>query len=180
MEFHPFIREGTAMKLSSLFATSLAVATVSIAPSLCGLGGTAMSQTTPTVTLPSVTVQAPTQVARRPRPTRSAVARAVSQRTSPTAPAASAAADSDSAKLARLAQVYSSCVDGCATSFKTGNSSWNGCNGSGWPALSSTCRNVYNFKSYQECREAGILMRWGVGDISWYCSSLAIKYAWAK
>jgi hypothetical protein len=39
---------------------------------------------------------------------------------------------------------------------------------------------VGNFKSYQECREVGIVMGWRAPEISWYCSSLAIKYAWAN
>jgi hypothetical protein len=167
------------MRFSSLFVASPAVAILSI-ELFCGLSGPAMSQT-PTgsaATLPSITVEAPRQVA---RPKHRAVARsAVPRRTSPTVQTASATPDSDSAKLARLARIKTSCIDGCQTSFRYGNSPWNGCNASAWPALSSTCRNVANYKSYLECREAGLMVGSRPAEIFWYCSSLAMKYAWAK
>jgi hypothetical protein len=167
-----------AMRFSSLFVVSPAVAILSI-ELFCGLSGPAMSQTSPgsAASLPSVTVEAPKQVA---RPKRSAVTHTVSRHTSPVTQAASAAPDSDSAKLARLARITGSCVDGCQTSFRSGNHPWNGCSGSGWPALSLTCRNVGNFKSYIECRESGLLVGWRPPEVTWYCSSLAVKYAWAK
>jgi hypothetical protein len=41
--------------------------------------------------------------------------------------------------------------------------------------LSSTCRNVANFKTYEECRETGLLMGWRSSETPWYCSSLALK-----
>jgi hypothetical protein len=167
------------VKTLSLFVVSPAVAILSIELS-CGLSGPAMSQTSTgsAVSLPSVTVEAPRQVA---RPKRNAVARStLSRRTSPTTQTTSAASDSDSAKLAKLARITGSCVDGCVTSFRTGNSPWVGCSASAWPALSSTCRNVASYKSYQECRESGMLIGWRVLEVSWYCSSLALKYAWTK
>jgi hypothetical protein len=175
----PFFWGGHAMRFLSPFVASPAVAILSI-EIFCGLSGPAISQTATgsANTLPGITVEAPRQVA---RPKHSAVARrAVSRRTSPTVQAASATPDSDSAKLARLARIESSCTDGCQTSFRYGSAPWNGCNGSAWPALSSTCRNVANYKSYLECREAGLLVGSRPTEIMWYCSSLAMKYAWAK
>ena len=166
------------MRFSSLFVVSPAVAILSI-ELFCGLSGPAMSQTSTgsAASLPSVTVEAPRQVA---RPKRSAVARStVSRRTLQTTQTPSAP-ELVSAKLARLARITGSCVDGCQTSFRSGNHPWNGCSGFGWPALSLTCRNVGNYKSYQECRESGMLVGWRVTEVSWYCSSLAVKYAWAK
>ena len=164
------------MKFSSLYVASPAVAILSI-ELLCGLGGTAMSETIPTTVLPNVTVEAPQQ---RARPKRSAVTQTVSRHTSPATHAAPTATDSDSAKLARLAKITSSCLDGCQTSYKHGNAAWVGCSFSSLSVMSSTCRNVGNFKSYQECREGWMLLGWGTMEVNWYCSSLAAKYAWAK
>jgi hypothetical protein len=168
----PWVWEDMAMRFSSLFVTSPAVAILSI-ELLCGLSGTAMSQT-PTGSagsLPSITVEAPRQVARP----RHAVARSsVSRRTSPTTQTPSAAPGSVSAKLARLASATGSCVGGCATSFKYGNTPWHGCSVSGG-TFSSTCRNTADYKTYAECTEAGLLIGWRAGDVSWYCTSLALK-----
>jgi hypothetical protein len=165
-------REDIAMRFSSLFVTSPAVAILSI-ELLCGLSGTAMSQT-PTGSagsLPRITVEAPRQVA---RPTRNPVARSSVSRTSPTTQTPLAAPGSVSTKLARLASATGSCVGGCATSFKYGDAPWHGCSVSGG-TLSSTCRNTANYKTYSECTEAGLLIGWRPGDVSWYCSSLALK-----
>jgi hypothetical protein len=161
---------GGSMKTSLLL---LAAAISSIAL-LCGLSGTAMSQTAAgsATSLPGVMVEAPKQVARPHRPKQAAVA---SRRTSPTTQTPSAAPDPVSAKLAKLANATGSCVDGCVTSFKYGNAPWHGCSVSGWPALSPTCRNVANFKTYAECTEAGLLTGWRNNDVGWYCSSLALK-----
>ncbi len=132
------------MRFSSLFVASLAVAILSIALLLCGLSGTAMSQTaTPsggaTTSLPSVLVEAPKQ---------RAVARStLSPRTSSTTPTPSASPMSPAAQLAKLANATGSCVGGCVTSFRSGDAPWHGCSGSNWPALSSTCRNVGNYKT---------------------------------
>ena len=171
------------MKLSSLFATSLAVATVSIAPPLCGLGGTAMSQTTPTATLPSITVQAPRQVARavaRPQrqapPVANTVAAPRPTSPAPQTPPTSAqkpASGSVMARIAALEKTSSNCTDGCQTSFKYGNQPWNGCSvSSGDFTLSTTCRNGRNYKTYQECRETGMFLAWRQYEVWWYCSSL--------
>jgi hypothetical protein len=165
-------REDMTMRFSSLFVASPAVAILSI-ELLCGLSGTAMSQTTTgsATSLPSVRVEAPKQVT---RPRHSAVARSTVSRTSQTAETP-AAPESVSAKLTRLASATGSCVGGCVTSFRHGDAPWHGCSGSGWPALSSTCRNVGNYKTYAECTQAGLLTGWRNSEIGWYCSSLALK-----
>ncbi len=168
------------MRFSSLFVASPAVAILSI-ELLCGVSGTALSQTTPgpASSLPSVRVEAPKQVA---RPKHNAVARStMSHRTSQTTPTSpttqtsSAAPESVTAKLAKLEKATGSCVGGCVTSFKYGNEPWHGCNGSAWPALSFTCRNTGNYKTYAECVDAGLTTGWRNNEVGWYCSSLALK-----
>jgi hypothetical protein len=160
------------MRLSSIFVAPFAVAILSTAL-LCGLSGTAVSQTaTGSATqLPSITVQAPKQVARPHRPSQVANT-AASRRTSPTTRTPSPAPDSVLAKLAKLEKTSSNCTDGCVTSFKYGNAPWNGCSGSG-DVISPTCRNVRNYKTYFECMDNGVLLGWRNAESWWYCSSLA-------
>jgi len=115
------------------------------------LSGTAASQTAtaPSNQLPSITVQAPNQVARPHRPVAgAAVANTVAVR--PTAPAPQTpptsaqkpAPGSVMARIAALEKTSSNCTDGCQTSFKYGNQPWNGCSVSSDFMLSTTCRNV--------------------------------------
>lgn len=173
------------MRFSSRFISSLAVAILSIALLLCGLSGTAMSQTaTPsggaTTSLPGIQIDAPKQVPRPQRPKQRAVARntvrnTVSPGTSPTTPTPSAAQESVLAKLRRLERASGSCVGGCQTSFPSGNRPWVGCSASGWPALSGTCRNVGNYKTYVECTETSYFLAWKPMEVHWYCTSLALK-----
>ena len=85
----------------------------------------------------------------------------------------------DEQQLVKLANATGSCVGGCVTSFRSGDAPWHGCSVSSG-MLSSTCRNVGNYKTYAECKEAGLITGWRATEASWYCSSLAIKYAWAK
>ena len=128
-----------------------------------------------TTSLPSVVVEAPRQVARPQKPKQRAVAHStVSPRTSPTTPTRSASLMSPTAQLAKLASTTGSCVGGCVTSFRSGDAPWHGCSVSGG-TLSSTCRNVANFKTYAECTEAGLITGWRTNEVSWYCSSLALK-----
>jgi hypothetical protein len=115
--------------------SSVAPSAIAILPttSLCGLSGTAVSQTaSDAATLPTITVVAPRHVARpqrvaRPlqRPTQAAtiVSRpaAASSQTSPPAQGLVLA------KIAALEKTSSNCTDGCQTSFKNGNQPWNGC-----------------------------------------------------
>jgi hypothetical protein len=161
---------------SSGFVGPLAVAIVSTAL----LSGTAASQTATgsASQLPSITVQAPNQVARPQRPQAGAagantvVARPTSPapQTPPTSPE-KRAPDSVMARIAALEKNSSNCIDGCQTSFKSGNSPWIGCNASGG-VYSTTCRNVRNFKTYAECVENGLLLGYKFGEQWAYCSSL--------
>jgi hypothetical protein len=169
-----------AVRMSSSLVAPSAVAVLSTAL----LSGTAMSQsaTGPTNQLPSITVQAPKQVARphraepvvRPQRQAPPVANTLAARpTSPTAQTPAPAQGSVMARIAALEKTSSSCADGCATSVKYGNQPWNGCSGSsGDFTLSTTCRNGRNYKTYQECRETGMFLAWRQWEVWWYCSSL--------
>jgi hypothetical protein len=151
------------MRLSSLFVASLAVSILSIATLLCGLSGShaAAPSGGATTSLPNVVVEAPKQVARPQKPKQRAVAHStVSPRTSP---------------AATLSNATDSCAGGCATSFRSGNAPWVGCSGSGWPALSSTCRNVGNWKTYASCMDDSLKIGWKGTESTWYCSSLGLK-----
>jgi hypothetical protein len=166
------------MRMSSSIVAPATVALVS-SLLLCGLSGTAMSQSAPSSTLPSVTVVAPKPVARPPHRTEHAAsARAVrrtasaarapvqtASRTPPPAPG------SVLAKLRELERTSSNCTDGCQTSFKYRNQPWNGCSTTA-DIFSATCRNVRNFKTYAECTEFGLLTGWHRNGVWWYCSSL--------
>jgi hypothetical protein len=160
------------MKLSG-FVVPLAIAIVSTAL----LSGTAASQTAtrPASQLPSITVQAPRQVARpvvRPQRQALPVANTVAGR--PTSPAAQKPASGPvMARIAALEKTYNSCAGGCPTSFKHGNQPWIGCStSSGSFMLSTTCGNVLNFKTYEECRETGMFLAWRQFEVWWYCSSV--------
>jgi hypothetical protein len=164
----------------------LALTCSCIALLTCGPGGIAASQAATSATgsstaLPAVTVDAPNQTSRRSKPIRHPVAahRAVPRQSSPanetSVTAILGAPTSVMTKLAKLESMSGSCVDGCQTSFRTGNAPWRGCSASGWPALSGTCRNVYHFKTYAECSGTGLLLGWQSREITWYCTSLALK-----
>jgi hypothetical protein len=169
------------MRMSSSLVAPSAIAVLSTVL----LNGTAASQTAtgPTSQLPSITVVAPKQVARpAARPQRQAppVANTVAARPTspaPQTPSTSAqkpASGSVMARIAAIEKTSSNCTDGCQTSFKYGNQPWNGCSGSsaGLSMVSTTCRNVGNYKTYQECRETGMFLAWRYYEVWWYCSSL--------
>ena len=180
------------MRSSSSIVAPSAIAILSTAL-LCGLSGTAVSQTaTGSATpLPSITIVAPKQVARPQRPQQTArppqrptqTANTVASRpTSPTTQTPSAprtaqkpapAKDSVMAKLAALEKTSSSCTDGCQTSFKYGNQPWNGCSTTGGEFnFSATCRNVGNYKTYFECKDTRMFLGARNSEAWWYCSSL--------
>ena len=180
------------MRSSSSIVAPSAIAILSTAL-LCGLSGTAVSQTaTGSATpLPSITIVAPKQVARPQRPQQTArppqrptqTANTVASRpTSPTTQTPSAsrtaqkpapAKDSVMAKLAALEKTSSSCTDGCQTSFKYGNQPWNGCSTTGGEFnFSATCRNIGNYKTYFECKDARLFLGARHNEAWWYCSSL--------
>jgi hypothetical protein len=164
------------MRLSSSLVAPSAVAVLSTVL----LSGTAASQTaTGPNQLPSITVQAPQQVARPHRPKAGAAgANRVAARATSLAPqtppttAQKPAPGSVMARIAALEKTSSNCTDGCQTSFKYGNQPWNGCSTSGDFTLSTTCRNGRNYKTYQECREGGMFLAWKHYEVWWYCSSL--------
>lgn len=161
------------MNHSSFFLGRPVLATSSMALLVCCLGGTAVSQPTPAdIQLPGVTVDAPKPMARPHRPARHVAVRSAGAHAAP--PMSTAAPVSDAAKLAKLERETGSCVGGCQSSFKTGNQPWVGCNVSGG-VYSFTCRNVGNYKTYDECKEAGRITGWRSGETSAYCSSLALK-----
>jgi hypothetical protein len=165
------------MRMSSNIVAPSAVAILATAL-LCSLGGPAMSQTTPSSTLPGVIVVAPKEVRKPHRPVQEATTRTARRR----APAAAQHAQTATrtpppapgsvlAKLRELERTSSNCTDGCQTSFKYGNQPWNGCSVTS-ELFSPTCRNVRNFKTYAECTEHGLLTGWARNGTWWYCSSL--------
>ena len=165
------------MRMSSSLVAPSAVAVLSTVL----LSGMAASQTAtgPTNQLPSITIQAPKQVARPHRRQAAPVANTVAARPTSPAPqtpptsAQKPAPGSVMARIAALEKTSSNCTDGCQTSFKYGNQPWNGCSvSSGDFTLSTTCRNGRNYKTYQECRETGMFLAWRQYEVWWYCSSL--------
>jgi len=167
------------MTLSSRFVARLSVALPSIALVLLCQGGVAMSQPTPTDTqIPGIAVEAPKQMTKPHKPAHRVTSRSTwSAATSPATATVPAAPMSDAAKLARLAAATGSCVGGCQSSFKTATQPWVGCNATGG-VYSATCRNVGNYKSYDECKEAGRITGWRSGETSAYCSSVALAAGW--
>jgi hypothetical protein len=171
-------REGMVMRLSSSFVAPSAVAVLSTVL----LFGPATSQTaTPaTAPLPTITVEAPKQVARphRPKQVENAVA---SRRASSTARAPSSTGQTQAAapgsilgRIAKLEKSASSCNGGCETSFKSGNAPWVGCSLSGgyFSTYSSTCRDTLTYKSFLDCTETKVFLGWETRRVLWYCNSL--------
>ena len=170
---------------SSLVAPS-AVAILSTALLLCSLTGAAMSQTTPNSALPSITVEAPRQVARpqRPEVTPSQGSGRVARRAGRTSrstgtatgtpSAAPAARGPVMAKLARLEREASSCNDGCESSFKRGKDPWVGCSESaGYYSVSSaTCKDTLTHRDYAQCLETKMFLGWDRQRSWWYCTGM--------
>ena len=173
------------MRSSSSFLAPSAIA-ISSMSLLCGLSGTAVSQTTGSAApIPSVTVQAPSQVARPPhKPVQSANTGAGRR----AAPAARTSAQTGTltpssvargpvmAKLARLEKEASSCNDGCETSFRRGKDPWIGCSESAGylSVFSATCTDTLTHKSYVDCMETKVFLGWERNRAWWYCNSLMV------
>jgi hypothetical protein len=170
------------MRLSSSFVAPCSVTILSTLM-LCGLSGTAVSQTATGAAsaLPRITVEAPKQAARphTPQqvanpagPRRTAVA---PRRTAPTARTASAAPGSVLGKLASLEKASSSCAGGCETSMKYGNAPWNGCSYSAGvnATFSATCTDTLRYKSYLDCRDTKLFLGWIQREAWWHCSGMA-------
>jgi hypothetical protein len=178
------------MRLSSSFAAPSAVAILSTAL-LCGPSGTAVSQTATgsAATLPTVTVQAPKQVARPHRPEREANTVAshrasASRRTSLTDQTPSSISQvrpgppgSVLGRLAKLEKSSSSCNGGCETSFKTGNAPWVGCSfstgGYATALASPTCTDTLTYKSFADCLDTKRFVGWDHPRAWLICRSLA-------
>jgi hypothetical protein len=173
------------MRSSSSFLAPSAITILSISL-LCSLSGTAVSQTATgsAAPLPSVSVQAPSQVARPPhKPVQSANTGA-GRRAAPAARTSaqtgtwtpSAARGPVMAKLARLEREASSCNDGCETSFKRGKDPWVGCSESAGylSVFSATCTDTLTHKSYVDCMETKTFLGWERNRAWWYCNGLMI------
>jgi hypothetical protein len=169
------------VKFSSLFAANKTASIILIALPLYCVSGVAISQPTPETVntpLPQITVQAPKVRHTAVAPSRAGrhivshrtVARSISKFDERTGPSD----EPIMAKIERLGRHTSSCADGCQSSFKYGNDPWHGCNASG-NVLSFTCRNVGGYKTYQECKDAGLTLGWRDKEQLYYCSSLALK-----
>jgi hypothetical protein len=165
------------MRMSSSFAAPSAVAILSTAL-LCGPSGTAMSQSQ----LPSVTIEAPRQVARpqRPEVTPQGSGRAVHRagRTSRSTQTATGT-PSDArgpvmAKLARLEREASSCNDGCESSFRRGKDPWVGCSESAgyYSVFSATCKDTLTHRDYAQCVETKMFLGWDRQRSWWYCTGM--------
>jgi len=169
------------VRMSSSLVAPSAVAILSTSL-LCGLSGTAASQTTPSSTLPSVTVTAPEQRARPPqRQERAANTGAVFRRGLATRTTAQTAGGTPSAargpvmvKLARLEREASSCNDGCESSFKRGKDPWVGCSEStGWNSVfSATCKDTLTHRDYVQCVETKMFLGWNHQRSWWYCNGM--------
>jgi hypothetical protein len=182
---YPPHSEEMAMRFSPRFFSNLAVAVSSIAVLLFGLSGAPMAATDPSgsSSLPSITVQAPKQVARPNRTVPRAVTRSTGPRhtasrgTSPIAATPSGGHGQESVleKLHRIERSATSCDGGCATSFPSHGKPWVGCSASGWPMYSGTCKNGRKYKSYVHCTEESYFLAWKPMEVHWYCTSLAFN-----
>ena len=168
------------MRLSSSFVAPSAVAVLSTAL-LCGPAApqTATGSTAP---LPTVTVEAPKQVA-RPHMTKQVANTVASHRRSSTAQRRSSTARTPSAapgsilgRIARLERASSSCNGGCETSFKTGNAPWVGCSfstgGYTTALVSPTCTDTLSYTSFSNCMDTKLFVGWDHWRARIICNSL--------
>jgi hypothetical protein len=173
------------MRMSSSLVAPSAVAILSTTL-LCGLSGTAASQTTPSSTLPSVTVSPPEQRARPPqreeRAARAVNTGAVLRRGRATRTTAQTAGGTPSAaargpimaKLALLERQASSCNDGCESSFRRGKDPWVGCSESAgyYSVFSATCKDTLTHRDYVQCVETKMFLGWDRQRSWWYCTGM--------
>jgi hypothetical protein len=173
-------REDMVMRFSSSFVAPSIVAVVSTIL-LCG-PATSQTATGAAASLPSISVDAPKQVARPHRPERVASRRTSSTARTPTAQTSSASPEaiiegpgSTLGKLAKLEKASSSCNGGCETSFKSGNAPWVGCSESGgyYSTFSATCRDTLTHSSYRGCMDTKMFTGWDRNRAWWYCTSLS-------
>lgn len=167
--------ENIVMRLSSSFVAPSVVAVLSTIL-LCG-PATSQTATGPASSLPSVTVDAPKQVARPFAPKQRANTGGSRRTLSSTAQTPSAEPNSVQGRIAKLEKAASSCNGGCQTSFRTGNAPWVGCNlGAGKAAgvgpLSITCTDTLTYKTYLDCTSTKVFLNWSPREAQWHCSSL--------
>jgi hypothetical protein len=166
------------MRMSSSLVAPSAVAILSTSL-LCGLSGTAASQTTPSSPLPSVTVTAPEQRARPPQRQERATNTGAAFRRGP-APRTTAQTAGGTprgpvmAKLARLEREASSCNDGCESSFPRGKDPWVGCSESVgyYSVFSATCKDTLTHRDYAQCVETKMFLGWDRNRSWWYCTGM--------
>src|SRR3979409_1066558 len=61
----------------------------------------------------------------------------------------------------------------------TATKPWNGCSTTGGEFnFSATCRNVGNYKTYFECKDARMFLGARNSEAWWYCSSLLAGGSW--
>jgi hypothetical protein len=169
------------MRISSSLVAPSAVAILSTSL-LCGLSGTAASQTTPSSPLPGVTVTAPEQKARPSQRQERAASTGTALRRGPaTGTAAQTAGGTPSAargpvmaKLARLEKEASSCNDGCESSFKRGKDPWVGCSESAgyYSVFSATCKDTLTHRDYVQCVETKMFLGMDRQRVWWYCTGM--------
>jgi hypothetical protein len=164
---------GAFMRLSSSFIAPSAVAVLSTVL-LCG-PAVSQAATDSAKPLPTVTIEAPKQVARPLRPKQVANT-AAHRRTSSTAQTRTPAPDSILGRISKLEKVASICNGGCESSLPHGKDPWVGCSESGGGQttgpFSATCRDNLNYKSYVDCVETKMFLGEYRNRAWWVCSSL--------
>jgi hypothetical protein len=164
------------MRMSSDFAVPSLIVTLS-AVLLCSTSGTALSQPTPSSSLPAVSVEAPKArpaVVPRQGPTTATTSH---HRTSGSSTAQNPVFGPNTVlgKIARLEKSASSCNGGCETSYRVGNAPWVGCSHSTEIYIgnfSSTCRDTLSYNTYAQCIETKTLLGATPKESRWICSSL--------
>ena len=170
------------MRLSVGFAVPSVVATLSTVL-LCS--SAAMSQPTPTSSLPAVSVEAPKARPNVVVPRQGPTTVTSHRRTSGSSLAQNPVFGPDTAlgKLARLERSASSCNGGCETSFRVGNAPWVGCSFSGGSEpltshFSSTCRDTLTYNTYAQCVETKGFLGATSRESRWLCTSLLAGASW--
>ena len=167
--------KGMVMRFSLSVVAPSAVAVLSTVL-LCGPAAS-QTATGSAAPLPSITVEAPKQMARPHRPKQ--VANTAARRTPSTAQTSTAqtpSPDSVLGRISKLEKVASNCNGGCESSLPHGKDPWVGCSESGGGQttgpFSATCRDNLNYKSYVDCVETKMFLGEYRNRAWWVCSSL--------
>src|SRR3954451_3713561 len=170
MRLSPSFRLSPSLVVPSAVAALSTVLLVSPAASQIPSGSAA--------TLPSVTIDAPKQVARPERTERAANTGGSRRTTARTSITRTPSLDPNSnlGRIASLEARASSCNGGCATSFSNGKDPWVGCSESGgglnYGPFSPTCRDTITHKDYVNCVETKVFLGENRNRAHWFCSSL--------